>query len=182
MHKYRNFSILDRIIPNRKDISFLCDVETTWKIRQAKRNDCDAIYDLICELAAFERAADEVDITVEQLEDDIFGPQPIIEVLLLEYDSEIVGAAMVYEKYSTWKGRALHLEDLIVKEVHRGKGYGTALFQAVINLAKKRNYSRMDWQVLDWNKPAIDFYKKYGALFLDEWVDCRFTADEINKL
>jgi len=182
VHKYRNFSILDPILANRKDISFLCAVEKSWIIREAKRDDCDAIYDLICELAAFERAEDEVDITPADLAEDIFGPRSILEVLLLEFDSEIVGAAMIYEKYSTWKGRAVHLEDLIVKEAHRGKGYGAALFEAVIELAKKREYSRMDWQVLDWNESAIGFYKKYGALFLDEWVDCRFTTDELNKL
>ncbi|MCA1762167.1 MAG: GNAT family N-acetyltransferase [Flavobacteriales bacterium] len=163
------------------DISFLCTVKSPWKIRTARREDCPSIFELICELAEFERAADEVVITEEQLAEDTFGKRPILEVLVLEKDSEILAAAMIYEKYSTWKGRAVHLEDLIVKEAHRGNGYGAALFEAVMDIAKERNYSRMDWQVLDWNKPAIDFYKKYGAHFLDEWVDCRFTTEEIKK-
>jgi len=147
-----------------------------------RREDCAEVYKLIHELAAFENAPDEVVLTLSQLEEDAFGENAIIEIRVAEYEGKIVGAALTYEKYSTWKGRSLHLEDLIVRESHRGMGIGTMLFKEIIDLCKKRNYGRMEWQVLDWNEPAIEFYKKYGTTFLYEWLDCRLTADDLKKL
>ena len=148
----------------------------------AHRTDCTEVYKLIKELAEFENAATEVELTLNQLEEDAFGENAIVEIRVAEYDGEIVGAALTYEKYSTWKGRSLHLEDLIVRESHRGLGIGTMLFKEIIDLCKKQNYGRLEWQVLDWNKPAIEFYKKYGTAFLYEWLDCRLTANDLKKL
>lgn len=150
-------------------------------IRKARKEDCKTIYNFIVELAQFEKAADEVDLRIEQLESDAFGSNPIIEIWIAELDNEAVGMALTYEKYSTWKGRSIHLEDLIVSTAHRGKGIGSLLFEYVVSLSAKRGYGRMEWQVLDWNTEAIGFYEKYGATFLSEWLDCRLTAIDLQK-
>lgn len=157
-------------------------MKTKIILRDAIREDCKIVHDLIRELALFEKAADEVELTVNQLEEDAFGDKAIVEIRVAEMEGEIVGASLIYEKYSTWKGRSVHLEDLIVRESHRGKGIGSMLFNQIVNLAKERGYGRMEWQVLDWNEPAITFYKKYGTTYLYDWLDCRLTADDINKL
>lgn len=146
-------------------------------IRPARKDDINTIHELISELAAFENAAGEVELTTQQLEDDSFGANPIVEIWVAERDGGIVGAALTYVKYSTWKGKSLHLEDLIVREKLRGKGIGSQLFEFVVDLCRKRGYKRMEWQVLDWNTTAIEFYKKYGTEFLHEWLDCRLSGD-----
>ncbi len=151
------------------------------RIRPAEEIDCPAVFELIKELALFEKAAGEVDINAEELARDAFGDAKIVQIFVAEIDGDIVGAALVYEKYSTWKGRCLHLEDLIVQESARGAGIGSLLFQEMIKLCKSCDYKRMEWQVLDWNEPAIEFYKKYGATFLDDWTDCRLTASDIKS-
>lgn len=159
--------------------SFLCAVKPKAHIRFAVPADCQAIYELICELALYEKAADEVDIDVQDLNGAIFGNKPILEVLVAELDGKVEGAAMFFEKYSTWKGKGVHLEDLVVRENLRGQGIGAALFEALMHISAERGYARMDWQVLDWNEPAIRFYKKYGAEILEEWLNGRFTREAL---
>jgi GNAT superfamily N-acetyltransferase len=151
-------------------------------IRKAVPDDCEKVYELICELAVFEKEPDAVDITPAQLEKDAFGPRAIVNIWVAEADGMVVGAALFFEKYSTWKGRTLHLEDLIVNDAFRGSGIGTMLFEKVLSIAREGGYGRMEWMVLDWNAKAIDFYKKYGTEFLDEWIDCRLTRESMNKI
>ncbi len=157
-------------------------MKTNITIRNASPDDCIAVHSLIQELAVFEKAAEEVEVSVEQLEKDAFGENRIVEIRVAEQNGEVVGAALTYEKYSTWKGRSLHLEDLIVKESHRGKGIGSMLFNEIVKLCKDRGYGRMEWQVLDWNESAIEFYKKYGTTYLHDWLDCRLTSEDIKNL
>lgn len=152
------------------------------KVRKGKREDCKAVLELINELAVFEREPDAVDVTVHQLEEDGFGEDPIYDLLIGEIDGEIKGMALFYEKYSTWKGRALYLEDLIVTKSSRGKGLGMKLFRAVIEEAYKRSSGRMEWQVLDWNTPAVDFYKSMGASIETEWWNGRFSREQIKSI
>jgi GNAT superfamily N-acetyltransferase len=151
-------------------------------IRPAAPTDCPEVYELIKELAVYEKAPNEVEITIEQLEEDAFGNKPVVEILVAEKAGKIVGAALTYVKYSTWKGRSLHLEDLVVSAAERGQGIGAQLFKEVINLCKKRNYARMEWLVLDWNKGAIGFYDKYNTQYLEGWLDCRLSREQLQKL
>jgi GNAT superfamily N-acetyltransferase len=152
------------------------------KIRKAKREDCALALELIKELAVYEREPDAVEVSLAQFEEDGFGHKPAYEMLVGELDGEIKGIALYYEKYSTWKGRALYLEDLIVTESARGKGLGLALFKAVIQEAYDKAAGRMEWQVLDWNQPAIDFYKDFGASIEEEWLNGRFSKEQIAKI
>ncbi len=122
-----------------------------------------------------------MELTEEELLNDSFGDNAILEIIVAEGKEGVVGAAMFYEKYSTWKGRAMHLEDFVVKSSERRKGVGAMLFEEVMRIAKKRNYARMDWQVLDWNESAINFYKKYNAALTAEWLDGRFTREELQN-
>lgn len=164
------------------DYLFLCCVNASITIRPATENDCGTIHDLIRELAVFEKAPNEVVTTPEQLKEDAFGEKPIVEMWVATRAEEILGAALIFEKYSTWKGRSIHLEDLIVRESERGNGIGTMLFDKVVSLSKERGYGRMEWMVLDWNTKAIDFYEKYGTEFLEGWIDCRLSAEQIRNI
>jgi len=150
-------------------------------IRKGKREDCPAVLKLIQELAIYERAEKEAELSVEELEQDGFGLQAIYELLIAEQHEQIIGMALFYEKYSTWKGRSIYLEDLIVTEKARGIGAGKALFNAVAQEAKRRNSGRMEWQVLDWNQPAIDFYEKAGAELDGEWINCKFRREDLQQ-
>jgi ribosomal protein S18 acetylase RimI-like enzyme len=150
-------------------------------VRDARPDDIPQVHALIMELAEFEKAPDEMVLTEEQLLEDSFGENPILEIIVAEGNNEILGAAMFYEKYSTWKGRAVHLEDFVVKASERRKGIGAMLFEEVMRIAKERDYARMDWQVLDWNETAISFYKKYGAELTTEWVNGRFTREDLHR-
>ena len=150
-------------------------------IREARPDDIPEVHTLITELAEFEKALDEMELTEEELLNDSFGDDAILEIIVAEGKEGVVGAAMFYEKYSTWKGRAMHLEDFVVKSSERRKGVGAMLFEEVMRIAKERNYSRMDWQVLDWNETAIAFYKKYGAQLTTEWVNGRFTREDLRR-
>ena len=140
-------------------------------IREARREDCARILELVKELAIYEKAPDEVTVTLEEMEECGFGEKPVWSSLVAEVDGEIVGIALHYDRYSTWKGRRLYLEDLIVTESMRGSGLGKQLLDELINYAKVNKYNGMVWQVLDWNEPAINFYKKYNADFDGEWVN-----------
>ena len=139
-------------------------------IRKGRKDDMPAVLDLIKELATFEKEPEAVIITVEDLERDGFGENPLFQTFVATVeDDEIVGIALYYYRYSTWKGRTIHLEDLIVKEKMRGSGLGYALYKEVIAQGQKDNVQRIDWNVLDWNTPAIAFYEKSGAKVLDDW-------------
>lgn len=141
-------------------------------IRPATKEDCPAIMALINELAVFERAADEVTVQYDHFVKSGFGPQPVWWSLVAETDEKIVGIALYYIRYSTWKGQRLYLEDIIVSEQYRQLGIGSSLMDEIVRIAKEKNFSGIMWQVLDWNEPAIQFYKKYDAKFDGEWVNC----------
>lgn len=151
-------------------------------IRKGNKVDCAALLHLIKELAVYEKAANEVAITLEQLEEDGFGRNSIYEFFVAEQEGEVIGIALFYEKYSTWKGRSIYLEDLIVTKSKRGIGAGKALFKRVIQEAKERKSGRMEWQVLDWNQSAIDFYKKYGAGLDESWINGQFRAEQLQTM
>lgn len=140
-------------------------------IRDAVRKDVPIMFELIKELALYEKAPEQVTNTVEQMYVDGFGNNPIFGTIVLEVESEIVGMALYYFRYSTWKGKRLYLEDLIVSETMRGRGLGEKLLESVIEKARQTACTGLMWQVLDWNEPAINFYKKFGAKFDEEWVN-----------
>lgn len=142
------------------------------KIRQGKKEDLPSVMELIRELAIYEKAEHEVSNTVERLEKDGFGDHPIYGFIVADNNGTIEGLSLYYYRYSTWKGKRLWLEDLIVTESQRGLGTGKKLFEKTLEMAKEENCTGMMWQVLDWNEPAINFYKKYDASFDDEWTNC----------
>jgi len=148
-------------------------------IRKAKKSDIPDILMLIKELAEYEKLLHEVVTTEEQLEKVIFGEQKFVEVLIAEVDGKLAGQTIFFHNFSTFVGRpGLYIEDLYVRPDFRGNGIGKALLKEVINLAKERNCGRVEWVVLDWNKPAIYFYKSIGAKPLDEWTIFRLTEDK----
>ena len=154
-----------------------------FRIRPATRADVPIILGLIRDLATYERAPNEVTATEDQLADVLFGKKPVAEVLLGFEGETPVGFAVFFHNFSTWLGRpGLYLEDLFVKPEHRGKGYGRALLVDLAKIARDRGCGRMEWAVLDWNEPAIEFYRKLGARPLDEWKIFRLTRDGIAKL
>lgn len=144
---------------------------STFKLRNATPEDCSRILELIKELALYEKAPNEVVVTVEELRKDGFGPNPTWFGVVAELDGKVEGIALCYIRYSTWKGNVLYLEDLIVSEPLRGKGAGKLLFEWCIEETRRRGYRRMAWQVLEWNEPSIEFYKRYGAKLDPEWVN-----------
>src|SRR6266478_5837250 len=156
---------------------------TDFQIRPACLEDVPIILELIRDLATYERAPDEVIATEEQLVDVLFGERPAAEVLLAFEGKSPVGFALFFHNFSTWLGRpGLYLEDLFVKPERRGKGYGRALLVELAKIAMERGCGRMEWAVLDWNEPAIKFYRTLGATPMDEWTVFRLTRDGIEKL
>ena len=154
-----------------------------FRIRPATRADVPIILELIRDLATYERAPSEVTVTEEQLVQVLFGQKPVAEVLLAFEGNTSVGFAVFFHNFSTWLGRpGLYLEDLFVRPEHRGKGYGRALLVDLAKIARDRACGRMEWAVLDWNDPAIEFYKKLGARPLDEWKIFRLTREGIARL
>ena len=142
-------------------------------IRSARLGDEAAIHGLISELALYERAPDEVTNTVEKLKVDLFV-DAVCEALVVENDAlEVVGFALFYQSYSTWKGRCLYLEDFYVKPEFRRGGIGSRLFTEVVETAKRWGAKRMDWQVLDWNEPALEFYREHSSILDPEWINGR---------
>ena len=138
-------------------------------IRKATKNDMPSVLELIQELATFEKEPDAVVVTVDDLIRDGFSENPLFQCFVAEVENEIIGMALYYYRYSTWKGKTIHLEDLIVKENKRGTGAGFALYKEIIKQGKAENVRRIEWNVLDWNTPAIDFYEKSGAKVLGDW-------------
>ncbi len=141
-------------------------------IRRAVREDCPRLLELVHELAVYEKAPDEVTVTLQHFEESGFGDKPVWWAFVAEEDGVIQGFALYYIRYSTWKGQRMYLEDIIVTEEARGKGIGKMLMDRLIEEAKEKKFSGMMWQVLDWNEPAINFYRKYNAHFDGEWVNC----------
>ena len=151
-------------------------------IRPGRKEDLPRVLELIKELAEYERAPHEVTNTVERLERDGFGPHPVFGFFVAENAERIIGLSLYYWRYSTWKGKRLYLEDIIVTESARGNGAGKLLFDRTMQKCLEENCTGMMWQVLDWNEPAINFYKKYGAKLDGEWVNCGLEAEQIRKL
>ncbi len=138
-------------------------------IRKATEKDMPFVLELIQELAIFEKEPDAVVVTVDDLVRDGFSENPLFQCFVAEVENEIIGMALYYYRYSTWKGKTIHLEDLIVKESKRGTGAGFALYKEIIQQGKAENVRRIEWNVLDWNTTAIDFYEKSGAKVLGDW-------------
>ena len=151
-------------------------------IRVAKREDCPRLLELVHELALYERAPEEVTVTLQEFEDAGFGSKPIWKAFVAEEDGEILGFALYYVRYSTWKGNRLYLEDLIVTEAARGKGIGKLLFDRTMKESVDLGYSGMVWQVLDWNDPAINFYKKYEANVEPGWLNASLSKEQLLKM
>ena len=149
--------------------------------RLATKQDMPRVLELINELAIFEKEPDAVEITLNDLERDGFGNQPKFTCFVIEVNSIIEGLALVYKRYSTWKGVVLHLEDLIVSQEMRGKGLGTVLLDQVVKYGNKLGVKRISWEVLDWNQGAIDFYKYTGAVVYDEWRVAHMTYENLGK-
>ncbi|WNM19424.1 GNAT family N-acetyltransferase [Flavobacterium capsici] len=150
-------------------------------IRKAKKEDMKSVLELIQELAHFEKEPEAVVVTVDDLIRDGFGSTPLFHCFVAELNEEIVGMALYYYRYSTWKGKTIHLEDLIVKEKMRGSGLGFALYSKIIKQGKIDNVRRIEWAVLDWNTPAIEFYKKSGAKVFDDWRIAQMDEQGINN-
>jgi GNAT superfamily N-acetyltransferase len=138
-------------------------------IRKATKNDMPSVLELIQELATFEKEPDAVVVTVADLIRDGFSENPLFQCFVAEVEDEIIGMGLYYYRFSTWKGKTIHLEDLIVRENKRGTGAGFALYKEIIKQGKAENVRRIEWNVLDWNTPAIDFYEKSGAKVLGDW-------------
>ena len=151
-------------------------------IREAYKADCPRMLELIHELALYEKAPDEVSVTLEEFIDAGFGEKPVWKAFVAEIEGKVEGFALFYIRYSTWKGCRLYLEDFIVTEKMRGKGIGKLLFERTIQEAKEKGYKGMVWQVLDWNEPALNFYRKYEAYVESGWLNASLSTQQIQKL
>ncbi|WP_151086563.1 GNAT family N-acetyltransferase [Hymenobacter baengnokdamensis] len=148
-------------------------------LRRGQETDLPRVLALIQELAVYERAPEAVTNTLAMMQRDGFGPEPIFGFFVLESGDDLLGLALFYTAYSTWKGRMLYLEDLVITEAARRGGYGRRLFDAVVAEAKRTGAQRMKWQVLDWNEPAIGFYKKLGATLESDWLNGNLSAEDL---
>ena len=148
-------------------------------VRKGIKKDIPAVLGLIKELALFEKAPQEVTNTEADMERDGFGENPVFRMLVAESENLVIGIAIYFIKYSTWKGKGVYLDDIVVGEAFRGQGVGVKLFDAVIEDCKLIGAKQLHWQVLDWNETAINFYKKYDACFDDEWINCKLTEQKI---
>ncbi len=145
-------------------------------IRTATAEDCPRILELVQELATYEKAPQEVTVSLEHFTESGFGPNPVWWGFVAVYQEEIVAFALYYIRFSTWKGQAMYLEDILVTEKMRGRGIGAMLFESLIGEAREKGLKRICWQVLDWNEPAKAFYKKYNASFDGEWINCAISV------
>lgn len=152
------------------------------KLRRATAEDCPRLLELIMELAIYEKAPQEVTVTLDEFIAAGFGENPVWKSFVAVDGENIVGLALFYVRYSTWKGCRLYLEDFLVTENYRGKGIGKLLFDRVVQEAKEGNFNGMNWQVLDWNTPAINFYDKYGAAYESEWLNASFSKEQLEAL
>lgn len=152
-----------------------------FKIRKAEKKDCITIHEYIRSLAVYEKAEDKFKISVEDLENDGFSDRPYFQAIILEEKNQPVGFALYYFRYSTWNGKNLYLEDLFIEPAHRSKGYGLEAMLFLAKLALENKCGRFEWQVLDWNKPAITFYESIGAELDSEWINCRMNHSEIQR-
>ena len=152
------------------------------RIRKGERFDAPEVYNLIKELADYEKSLDKVLISLQDLERDGFNKNPLFWTILAESKSEIVGMAFYYIRYSTWNGKILYLEDFFVKKSFRNQGIGTMLFEECIRATKKIDANGLAWQVLNWNQPAINFYKKYNAELKSNWMNGKLYKDQIKDL
>jgi GNAT superfamily N-acetyltransferase len=150
-------------------------------IRKGTEKDMQAALDLIIELAVFEKEPDAVEITVDDLIKDGFSDAPKFKIFVAEVENTIIGIALFYERYSTWKGKTIHLEDLMVTESKRKLGAGKALYTAVLKYAYDNNFNRVAWEVIDWNTNAIDFYKSTGATYLHDWSVVQMNKENLVK-
>lgn len=150
-------------------------------IRLAVKEDAEDLLRLIKGLAAYEKAHEQVVLKAEDLVRDGFGAEPKFLCYVAERDQRIVGMALFYLRYSTWKGPVVHLEDLMVEKDHRSQGIGSALYQAVLSFAREKKVRRVNWEVLDWNSPAIEFYEKSGAEVLKEWRVVSMSDQVLNE-
>ncbi len=153
----------------------------SFNIRLGEKKDMPSVLDLITELAVFEKEPDAVEITVADLVRDGFSEKPMFKVFVAEQDNKIIGIALFYERYSTWKGRTIHLEDLIVTKNKQKIGAGKALYLAVLKSAYDNNFNRVSWEVIDWNTNAIDFYKSTGATYLNDWSVVQMNKENLEK-
>lgn len=147
-------------------------MESKIIIRPAKKEDCSRIMELVRELALYEKAPEQVTVSLEHFLESGFGKNPVWWAFVAEENNNILGFALYYIRYSTWKGQRMYLEDILVTEEARGKGIGGLLMDQLIMEAKEKGFSGMMWQVLEWNEPAINFYKKYNANLDPEWINC----------
>ena len=152
-----------------------------FTLRLAKKKDMKSVLNLITELAVFEKEPDAVDITVDDLIRDGFSNPPKFKVYIAEQENTIIGIALFYERFSTWKGRTLHLEDLIVTKSKQKIGAGKALYTAVLKYAYDHNFNRVAWEVIDWNSNAINFYKSTGATYLNNWSVVQMNKENLEK-
>lgn len=152
------------------------------KIRKAQKQDCSRIIELVKELALYERAPQEVTVTLEEFEEAGFGPNPVWKAFVAEVDGTIEGFALYYIRFSTWKGPRLYLEDFYITEHMRGNGIGKVLFETIIREAQKNGFNGMSWQVLDWNEPAINFYNKYQAGLEAGWLNASFSKEQLEAM
>jgi len=157
-------------------------MENNITIRKGEIDDLQAVLELIKELADYEKAPNEVSVTLAEMQHHGFGAKSIFEFFVAIEEEKIIGIALYYYKYSTWKGRCLFLEDIIVTSSMRGKGVGRLLFDEVGKVAQEQGVRRMEWQVLDWNEQAINFYKKMPVLLDGEWINCKLTNKELDAL
>jgi GNAT superfamily N-acetyltransferase len=144
-------------------------------IRRAFKEDCPRLLELVRELATYERAPGEVTVTLDHFVESGFGEKPVWWAFVAESGTRLVGFALYYIRYSTWKGTGMYLEDILVTESMRGKGVGQLLFDRLIEEAREKKFNRILWQVLEWNESAIRFYKKYNVEFDGEWLNCRYS-------
>jgi len=150
-------------------------------VRKGTKEDMPSVHALIYELAVYEKAPQEVSNTVDDMLKDGFGEHPIFFCLVAEIDGKVVGTAIYHLKYSTWKGRGVYLDDIVVTESMRGNKIGSLLFDEVVKDAKNLKAKQLHWQVLDWNEPAIHFYKKYESNMDGEWINCKLTEKQISN-
>lgn len=149
-------------------------------IRKGNINDIPSVLNLVIKLAIYEKAPNEVEVSVEEMKNDF--KNNVFDFFVAEMNGSIIGTAIYYYKYSTWKGKCIYLDDIVVTEKYRNKGIGFQLMKALIQLAKEEKVRKLEWQVLKWNIPAIEFYKKINAILDDEWLNCKLNFNQIQTL